>query len=97
MRDSVTVRSETRPIRSGAISRLLRLPARDRFKLAIYSLLDAADCQEVDPRFHPTGFNPIADLESPFPDPRCWRGDHRIFNAPVHHRTSPACPKTTEQ
>lgn len=60
-----------RPIRDATcMSRCNGPSARDGFELAINSLLDPADCQEVDPRFHPTGLDLVADLESPFSDAR---------------------------
>src|SRR3954452_11119420 len=58
-------------------------------ELAVDPQLNAADCQEADPRFGLAGFDLVADPELPFPDARHCGRRNRVLYAPVIHGKSP--------
>ena len=68
---------------------LLTYVVRSLLEFAVNPQLNAADGQQVDPRFRLAGFDGVANLELPSPDARLACQCHRVLYALVHHRKSP--------
>jgi hypothetical protein len=59
-------------------------------EFAVNAQLNAANCQQIDPRFRLAGLDLVADPELPLPDARRSRNGNGIFYTPVMHGESPA-------